>query len=465
MKDLLLNIVQLKNLEEIISAARETIHRHRRRFLQRNLRACPENCLARETPVLIKSKGFVPIGDNLGTQIILNSKGEWVEAEIKSFGVQTLQEVKVSYIGNSSPISIFATPRHRWKLTDGTEKCTENLQRGDGFPFVGVTRKVYRSIDYTLGLKHGLIYGDGTAHWIPSRRGSTVRACKRVEGYNIRICSDVEDILPYFDGYPVSYPPSAGGDPVVRLYDSFSATHALKSLPSENETEDYLVGFFRGWLAADGTVAKKDGTPSLCCGIDEEVWVRRVLPQFGYYPLGSSVGSESTNFGSRKKTVTSVRFFRYSMSEDDFLIKRKRQAFGRPFANFRFVVNSVKSSNRVEEVFCATVPGTEDFVIWRGLLTGNCKGASMVGHSVVGCTNCGSPNADNCLKEDKFVPLFTKEELAQQFADQIRNPDVLLREYRDVTVFLWVLGAFDKQKKILDENIVEEVEHRKASSA
>src|SRR5271169_1804229 len=88
----------------------------------------------------------------------------------------------------------------------------------------------------------------------------------------------------------------------------------------------------------------------------------------------------------------------------------------------------------------------------------NCKGASMVGHKVVGCTSCGSPSADQCVKESKFVPLFTKEELAQQFADQLRNPEVLLREYRDVTVFLWVLGAFDKQTKQVDETIVEKVE-------
>ena len=82
----------------------------------------------------------------------------------------------------------------------------------------------------------------------------------------------------------------------------------------------------------------------------------------------------------------------------------------------------------------------------------------MVGHKVVGCGFCGSPNAESCQREDKFVPLFTKEELAQQFADQLRNPDVLLREYRDVTVFLWVLGAFDKQTKTVDETIVEKVE-------
>jgi hypothetical protein len=95
----------------------------------------------------------------------------------------------------------------------------------------------------------------------------------------------------------------------------------------------------------------------------------------------------------------------------------------------------------------------------------NCKGASMLGHKVIGCTNCGAPNVDACIKEKAFVPLFTKEQLAQQFADQLRDPEVLLREYRDVTVFLWVLGAFDKQRKVLDEAIVEGVEQGKGAAA
>jgi hypothetical protein len=95
----------------------------------------------------------------------------------------------------------------------------------------------------------------------------------------------------------------------------------------------------------------------------------------------------------------------------------------------------------------------------------NCKGASMVGHKVVGCGNCGSRNPEQCAKDTAFVPLFSKEELAQQFADQLRNPEVLLREYRDVTVFLWVLGAFDKQSKVIDETIVSDVEKAKAASS
>lgn len=90
----------------------------------------------------------------------------------------------------------------------------------------------------------------------------------------------------------------------------------------------------------------------------------------------------------------------------------------------------------------------------------NCQKANMVGHKVVGCSGCGSPNSDKCLKEAKFVPILTKDELAKQFANQLRNPEALLREYRDVTVFLWVLGAFDKQKKTVDEHIVSKVEQR-----
>jgi hypothetical protein len=88
----------------------------------------------------------------------------------------------------------------------------------------------------------------------------------------------------------------------------------------------------------------------------------------------------------------------------------------------------------------------------------NCQRAETVGYKVVGCSGCGTRNAEHCIKEGEFRPIFTKDELAKQFADQLRDPEVLLREYRDVTVFFWVLGAFDKQKRTVDEQIVSEVE-------
>ena len=93
----------------------------------------------------------------------------------------------------------------------------------------------------------------------------------------------------------------------------------------------------------------------------------------------------------------------------------------------------------------------------------NCKSAEFAGRQVIGCSGCGSHNPQQCMKQEKFSPVFTKEELFKQFADQLRDPGVLLRDYRDVVVFLWVLGAFDEEKRV-DESIVPLVEKKHVST-
>jgi hypothetical protein len=54
--------------------------------------------------------------------------------------------------------------------------------------------------------------------------------------------------------------------------------------------------------------------------------------------------------------------------------------------------------------------------------------------------------------------MYSKEELSEQFKTGIRDPQVLLREYRDLFVFFWLLGAFDE--KIVDEEIVSKAEKK-----
>jgi hypothetical protein len=94
---------------------------------------------------------------------------------------------------------------------------------------------------------------------------------------------------------------------------------------------------------------------------------------------------------------------------------------------------------------------------------GNCKLVSTMGNRIVGCTGCKSPNPSVCLHEQQFIPRFSKEELAKQFANLLRNPEALLRDYRDVTVFLWVLGAFNKQEQQINEEIVASIEEHKSA--
>jgi hypothetical protein len=79
----------------------------------------------------------------------------------------------------------------------------------------------------------------------------------------------------------------------------------------------------------------------------------------------------------------------------------------------------------------------------------------MLGQRVVGCKGCGSRNPDQCLKDQRFVPLYTKEELYKQFRERIRNQEILLREYRDIAALLWAMGGFDEE---IDETLIAGVE-------
>ena len=78
------------------------------------------------------------------------------------------------------------------------------------------------------------------------------------------------------------------------------------------------------------------------------------------------------------------------------------------------------------------------------------------------CTKCGTTDPDNCLNASLFKPCRTKEELSQDFADDIRNTQRMLREYRDVATLLWVLSQFDDpaEYESTKEHLITNVEQR-----
>lgn len=90
----------------------------------------------------------------------------------------------------------------------------------------------------------------------------------------------------------------------------------------------------------------------------------------------------------------------------------------------------------------------------------NCKKAEVTsGHEVAGCRGCGSKNPDFCKNTGVFMPLFTKEELAEQFKRRLKDPQTLLKEYRDLVVFFWCLKIFDMES--LDKERVSIIEETK----
>lgn len=318
------------------------------------------NPVAGDTLVVTREYGNVPISTLQGkAATVLNKNGEWAAATFNSYGTQPLKRVTLGLNSNSRR-EVFATANHRWILTDGSVVPTEQLQEGDHIAFVSAP-KADIDADYALGIRHGIVYGDGTI----------AKAQQRVKGYMVRLCGAGKAFLPYFDGYPVSYPPSANGDPTVMLYDDFAATHSLKELPSENETEAYILGFIRGWLSTDGCIAKRDSQVTLCCNQAGKDWLYLYAERAGFVLQGSSMQPRTTNYGDRKEDSFVVRISRSSLTVDDILSESKQQNL-KPLVS-RFCVRSVEDTDRIEEVFCAEVPDTNTFVLAGGLVTGNCS--------------------------------------------------------------------------------------------
>ena len=86
----------------------------------------------------------------------------------------------------------------------------------------------------------------------------------------------------------------------------------------------------------------------------------------------------------------------------------------------------------------------------------NCQYADMTHRGVTGCHGCRSNNREICFNERRFVPDMSKEELDLQFREDIRDPEVQARDYRDIMVLLWVLGESDHDQ--VPEQVMAEVE-------
>jgi len=333
------------------------------------------NCLAGETLVTTLEEGITPIENLVAKTVhVVDGSGNWVKAGCRGFGTKKIWEVSLATSGRGEDWTLRCTGNHDWMLRDGSRRRTENLKPGDQLAFVSVPERDSvdtTSQDYRDGIIHGLVYGDGTANYGQKKDR---RMCK---GFVIRLCGDHEDLLQYFDGKPVSYPESFEGEPIVYLMGN-NAVLDLKSLPDMDSgffTPEYVLGFLRGWLAADGSVGKS-GQVTMCTGQDGLQWIYKNAVPHGFVPRRHYRLADETNFGVRKQAEFCVEFDRRYLTKNDILIKRKRDRFNEidKSKNPGFgKVSAVSQTDKEDVVYCFDVPTTHSFLLTRNLLTGNCS--------------------------------------------------------------------------------------------
>ncbi len=322
------------------------------------------NPVAADTQVLTEDRGYVPIKElEHTTTNVLNKDGRWVPATFRSYGEQPVYRVVVRRHKGRTDYVVKATANHRWVRQDQTVVATADLQVGDRLPSAYAPKEIQSPDEYLMGIRHGIIFGDGTA----------VYAYKRHSGYNVRLCGEKAQLLPYFEGYAVSYPPSFNGEPVVYLYDAWAKTHDLKTLPT-GESTSYILGFVRGLQATDGFVTRSSqaGLTLPTALVDA---FTSLAARAGYSVASARHLPHRTNYGIRSTPLTTLLWDNASLDHADFLVPTVWKSMSQ--RGYRVV--AVEAPVECVEVLCAHVPDTNTFTLARGLVTGNCAFTTLEG--------------------------------------------------------------------------------------
>lgn len=308
-----------------------------RRLVELSSRLVFHNCFAGDTKVITR-EGLRRLEDLAGSTVDVWAEGSWHSAPVRMFGESPVQRVEVAPARYRSNVRhhFDATPNHRWPLVDGRVVTTDALRPGDRI----LASRVEPSIDHSSdAFKHGLIFADGAlcTHQ-PIADG--------VWGYQLRLCGAKSTWVHLFDN--VTYPPSAGGDPVVTGKLPFNP----KELPANADAE-YVANFIEGWQLLDGGDFGANRAVTTVKESHAE-WLLDHAALGGWFATGRS----------------SVQTTGYSLGTTVYNVVLSK---GNPVKPVEWRVTSVGDPSAPVPVYCATVEGVERFTLAEGVYTANCS--------------------------------------------------------------------------------------------
>jgi hypothetical protein len=334
------------------------------------------NCLSGDTLVTTKD-GVFSIKDLAGKTVeVLSEGGIYRSATFQSYGHQELLEVAFS-----RGETLYATEDHMWPVVDTNQKLKKVTTKElvGKYLIRNTAPRSERNEDYWNGVRHGIIFGDGTL----SNEGKQAHICI----YDPR----KRTLAKYFDGYTVT---PHHEDKYLGIY---GLPPHYKSIPDQDSSASYWYGFTCGLLATDGGVTEDSGEVVLTQKdpdvLDE---VKKRLPWLGL--LGGQV-REGLCLGYNKDPVLMhyLSLKKSFMVPEDFIREDQKEAFERgyngPAYGRKAEVSSVRETGRWEEVFCCVEKETHTFTIGQGILTGNCYGNAFISisfpfHKLLICKKC-----------------------------------------------------------------------------
>lgn len=317
--------------------------------------------------------------DTVGTiQKVLGKDANWVDAEIRSFGVQQLYRLVLRRYGVEK--EILTTANHRW-LTSGyrfpsgplrknhpqDEKLTANLSVGETLRTTFSRKYTDRVVLSPTAIQAGIVFGDGTTD-----TNSFGRRSARVKLYGTK---DAQ-LLKWFPLHTSTQCRTEDAIEVRGLPGYFKDAPSLT-----DSTLSYLYWWLSGYFAADGCVSE-GGVARLSSSRRESLSFVQDICQLLGIRTGSICEQVATKIVPQGKIYKDVSHFYITLNVRDvqesfFLINehgyRAAQVAAKPEKTWSdWTVLSVGPTERTEEVFCAVVPDGHAFTLADNILTGNC---------------------------------------------------------------------------------------------
>ena len=315
------------------------------------------NCFSGDTE-FITDGGIRSLAECEGQSVrVLGAGGVWTDATIHSFGEQPLLCLTIRRYGIRR--EIYTTAGHRWFTKHGMsgrdETTTVGLKSGDRLASV-YGRLGPRVRPSAFGIAQGIVFGDGT-------RGTTLNtACV------LTLCGAKDrELLHYFPLSPRAEVPAG-----IQVRD---LPRFWKGVPRQDDCQSFLYGWLAGYFAADGCVT--DGECILASADRGHLeFAKNVAIRLGI-GTGRIRCSMRRGFGSEPTALYSLPLIGNTLRDDFFVLSKHRERYASKAtreAGRSWVVEDVKPTGRVEDVYCAVVPDGQAFALEGNILTGNCVG-------------------------------------------------------------------------------------------
>lgn len=339
------------------------------------------NCFSGKEKFITREHGVIDLASMSGKHVTVLTRKGWADAKVKEFGLQAVQKVvlRPAHVRNGiwfrveSNVrkEVIVTPNHRWVLESGIE--TTDIKVKDIVPCASVpfSPRDGESEEFLSGFRHGIVFADGAAGEKRPRTGFnqfSLRLCGARKNYFLHFFERL--ITPLQKGevttcerVKVCYPPSGKGDACLTVY----SDKDLKSVPTKDETVEYMSGFIRGWIEFDGHTQKRDSNALSIHSQDHEAldWLAEHAVLTGMVVTGDFKATNAkTNYGVRKALVRAL-----------MLKKTERRGWS---------VESITPLAEKETVYCAVVPNVGEFTLTSGVVTGNCYMAETIEDSMAG---------------------------------------------------------------------------------